>query len=369
MMSLIVKNYWILCFTSFFLLWGAFSAYADEPDYIRQSIRARGMGDAFTAVANDEMALYYNPAGLRSVTHNMYYLLGGSLTTNQDTASLGDDTISELADITGRKILIEQDLSALSITTSRWAYSIFQNFVLDATVHNPVVPFFEVKGFAQVGVLAGFALSYLDYKLDIGVGIKAINRSGIRETLHITDEAIIKAIDDNETSDLIDKFSSTNATALDVGGIYNIDSISNFHTKLAAVVKNIGGLDFGNAGNIPTTIDVGISSESELQGFDITLAADYADVTNAKGFAEDTFTLINLKMGAEIAYLKAYNGHHMLSFRVGRNGPYNTAGLTINLPWLIIIPKIDVAVWSQEIGDFAGDKEDKRISAQLSFIY
>ena len=33
---------------------------AVEPEFIRESIRARGMGNAFTAAANDEMLFFYN---------------------------------------------------------------------------------------------------------------------------------------------------------------------------------------------------------------------------------------------------------------------------------------------------------------------
>ena len=32
---------------------------AAEPAFVRESIRARGMGNAFTAAANDEMLLFY----------------------------------------------------------------------------------------------------------------------------------------------------------------------------------------------------------------------------------------------------------------------------------------------------------------------
>ena len=55
----------------FFTL-GATLVQAAEPSFLRESIRARGMGHAFTAVANDEMVLYYSPAGLRSVKYNIY---------------------------------------------------------------------------------------------------------------------------------------------------------------------------------------------------------------------------------------------------------------------------------------------------------
>ena len=49
---------------------------AAEPAFIRESIRARGMGNAFTAAANDEMLLFYNPAALRSVYYNIYQIAG-----------------------------------------------------------------------------------------------------------------------------------------------------------------------------------------------------------------------------------------------------------------------------------------------------
>ena len=55
-----------------FLTLGATLVQAAEPSFLRESIRARGMGHAFTAVANDEMVLYYNPAALRSVQYNPF---------------------------------------------------------------------------------------------------------------------------------------------------------------------------------------------------------------------------------------------------------------------------------------------------------
>ena len=46
-------------------------AHTSEPAFVREGLRARGMGNAFTAVANDEMLFFYNPAGLRSVNYNL----------------------------------------------------------------------------------------------------------------------------------------------------------------------------------------------------------------------------------------------------------------------------------------------------------
>ena len=58
-----------------FITLGTTLVQAAEPSIMRESIRARGMGHAFTAVANDEMVLYYNPAALRSVHYNPFEII------------------------------------------------------------------------------------------------------------------------------------------------------------------------------------------------------------------------------------------------------------------------------------------------------
>ena len=62
-------------------------AHASEPAFVRESLRARGMGNAFTAVANDEMLFFYNPAGLRSVIYNIYEIVGFNFTINENRLS------------------------------------------------------------------------------------------------------------------------------------------------------------------------------------------------------------------------------------------------------------------------------------------
>ena len=57
-----------------------------------------------------------------------------------------------------------------------------------------------------------------------------------------------------------------------LGIIYHFDSIQNMEPKVAFSIQNIGGLDFGDAGKIPMTMNMGLSTESELSGFDITLS-------------------------------------------------------------------------------------------------
>ena len=344
-------------------------AHASEPAFVRESLRARGMGNAFTAVANDEMLFFYNPAGLRSVIYNIYEIVGFNFTINENTLSMGNssNTNSTLGGLAGRKLYVESNVGLLSHVNSRFGWSLFQNTLIDIQVRNPVFPYLETRSFVQAGLAGGMAWSFLDYKLDVGLGAKLVQRAGIDTKFHVFDEAIIEITEENKYTKLANKFENKAAFAPDAGVIYHFDGVHNLYPKVAISLQNIGGLDFNNAGKVPMTMNLGISTESELGGFDIILAADYHDLIDGQKLVSsgNTITERNIKFGTEIGWNKLFNGHHLFSIRAGRNGPYNSAGWTMNLFGF----KIDVAKYAQEIGGFSGELMDQRTSLQVSTIF
>ena len=342
---------------------------AAEPAFIRESIRARGMGNAFTAAANDEMLLFYNPAALRSVYYNMYEVVGFNTTTNENTINLGksSSSFSTIGSLAGKKIYNEANLGLLSHVNSRFGWSFFSNGLVDIQVRNPIIPYLETKAYVQTGLAGGMAWSFLDYQLDLGLGVKLVQRSGIDTKLHIFDEAIIEFTEDTKTTKLQKKFVSKAAFAPDAGVIYHFDSYHNMEPKVALSLQNIGGLDFEGAGKVPMTMNIGVSTESEFNGFDLILAADYRDLADSQGMISkgNIMTERNIKIGVEFGWQKLFNGHHLISIRAGRNGPYNTVGWSLNLFGF----KVDFAKYSEEIGGYSGELEDKRTSLQVSLIF
>ena len=355
----------LLCF------WILFSPLlqAAEPAFIRESIRARGMGNAFTAAANDEMLLFYNPAALRSVYYNMYEVVGFNTTTNENTINLGKSSsgFSSIGSLAGKKIYNEVNLGLLSHVNSRFGWSFFSNGLLDIQVRNPIIPYLETKSYVQTGLAGGMAWSFLDFQLDLGLGVKLVQRSGIDTKLHIFDEAIIEFTEDQKTTKLQKKFVSKAAFAPDAGLIYHFDSYHNMEPKVAFSLQNIGGLDFEGAGKVPMTMNIGVSTESEFNGIDMILAADYRDLADSQEMVSkgNIMTGRNIKIGVEFGWQKLFNGHHLISFRAGRNGPYNSVGWSMNLFGF----KVDFAKYSEEIGGYAGELEDKRTSLQVSLIF
>ncbi len=342
---------------------------AAEPAFIRESIRARGMGNAFTAAANDEMLLFYNPAALRSVYYNMYEVVGFNTTTNENTINLGKSSsgFSTIGSLAGKKIYNEVNLGLLSHVNSRFGWSFFSNGQVDIQVRNPIIPYLETKAYVQTGLAGGMAWSFLDFQLDLGLGVKLVQRSGIDTKLHIFDEAIIEFTEDQKTTKLQKKFASKAAFAPDAGLIYHFDSYHNMEPKVAFSLQNIGGLDFEGAGKVPMTMNIGVSTESEFNGIDMILAADYRDLADSQEMISkgNIMTERNIKIGVEFGWQKLFNGHHLISIRAGRNGPYNSVGWSLNLFGF----KVDFAKYSEEIGGYAGELEDKRTSLQVSLIF
>ena len=327
------------------------------------------MGNAFTAAANDEMLLFYNPAALRSVYYNMYEVVGFNTTTNENTINLGKSSsgFSTIGSLAGKKIYNEVNLGLLSHVNSRFGWSFFSNGLVDIQVRNPIIPYLETKAYVQTGLAGGMAWSFLDFQLDLGLGVKLVQRSGIDTKLHIFDEAIIEFTEDQKTTKLQKKFASKAAFAPDVGVIYHFDSYHNMEPKVAFSLQNIGGLDFEGAGKVPMTMNIGVSTESEFNGFDMILAADYRDLADSQEMISkgNIMTERNIKIGVEFGWQKLFNGHHLISIRAGRNGPYNSVGWSMNLFGF----KVDFAKYSEEIGGYAGELEDKRTSLQVSLIF
>lgn len=364
-----------LCLSGVLLGVTALPTLGKEAAFVKESIRARGMGNAFTAAANDESVLFYNPAGLRSVSYNIFELASLNLASNvgsggiEGTIDADNVDADELNKITGKNIHFEAGLNLPSFVNSRFGWSLFGNTLVDLQVRNPVFPYLQGSAYVQGGIAGGVAFSLADYQLDVGVGAKIVQRVGIHDrTFRLSDEIVIAALnDDNDkVQDEVNAIGATKTSfAPDFGLTYHLEQLHNLSPKISLSIQNLTGLDFGNAGKVPMTVNTGIATESEFQGFDFLLAADYLDLLGAQELSDATFTQRNLKMGAEIGWEKLNNGHHLLSFRLGRNGPYNTWGLSLNL-WKL---KIDFAQYSEEVGSYAGEKEDKRWAFQAGLIF
>lgn len=339
-------------------------ASAEPIPLFYQGIRPMGMGGAFTAVADDENAMFYNPAGLNSIKgFGRVELLNplAELSTNtiefaQDLQDVADaDTDAEQAALAADfldKWLGEHVHARVSafpnVTFHNFGVGVLGQGAFDGEVHNPAGSnALRVRGGYDVAGLVSGALGFSPFgtMLRLGATGKFVRRELLDQSYTANDLVQQDGVDlDRDLRD-------GSGFGVDAGAILVLPLP--LSPAVGATVQNIGDLDLGDAGTLPQQINVGVALRPPTPFGALTLAADMVDVTKELGTDNDTAK--RLHAGAELKL-------PILSLRAGLNQGYFTAGTTIDLRVL----KLAYAYSIEEIGAFAGQDPDRRHVAQIS---
>ncbi|HSH68317.1 MAG TPA: hypothetical protein VK997_00265, partial [Deferrisomatales bacterium] len=157
---------------------------AELPSYF-EGVRPLGMGGAFTAVADDENALFYNPAGLDRVP-------AWGLGVVNPLVEVGEKGADVLKDVRDADLDNTSEVTALlreyNGEYAHYRAALFPHFVMrhfalgvlaqgtaNLQPHNLVAfPEAMIDSFASVGAHAGFGWGFWDGKLRVGIGGKYI---------------------------------------------------------------------------------------------------------------------------------------------------------------------------------------------------
>jgi hypothetical protein len=321
------------------------------------------MGGAFTAVADDENAIFYNPAGLNSIQgFQQVEILNPVAEFSQKTW----DFYSDLDDALDAPTQSERDQKTadvlnryigehLHMRTSVFPNVVFHNFgvgvlgqaVFDGEVHNPLgSSFLQVRGGYDLALLVSGAYGVFGQYLQIGVTGKVVRRS-LLDKVYTANEIVSQ----NGIS-LSDDLENGVGIGGDIGGILRLPVL--FTPAIGITVQNVGDIDLDKAGKVPQQLNAGIALKPPFPLGQLVLAADVVDVGRETGSDDDLYKRVH--MGAE------YTPFGMLSLRAGLNQGYPTFGATLDL-WLL---KIAGAYYVEEIGAFAGQRDDQRVVVQAS---
>ncbi len=156
----------IICLIAFSVSWGAFSKVATTgAQFLKISVgRASGMGDAFTALADDASASYFNPAGLAQIPRQ------AQLNHADWFADINHDYLVVVLPVT--------NFGTVAIN----ANALTMGDIERTTVDDPKTPAREDEG---TGLLIGasdlaFGVSYariITDKLSFGLTVKAIQQT------------------------------------------------------------------------------------------------------------------------------------------------------------------------------------------------
>ena len=332
------------------------------PNFYR-GVRPLGMGNAFTAISDDENALFYNPAGLAEISSWSVGLINPIVEVSESTIDLYNDSEDIDTDDSGQvaDLLREYVGEPQHARVSLLPYVGFPvaqcgvmigylgQATLDAEVRNPAWPEADTSYTVDHGPLVGVGGRIPSSNIRIGATVKYINRESLDEIYTATDIA-----DDNFEDQFEDDLEEGSDLALDVGVLYTLAFEWPVKTHIGLTVQNLPEMDFGAARDQQTQTNIGLALEKSFSKYKLLGALDYRDLTHAIG--EDDDIPKRLHMGLELQFPK------ILSVRAGLNQGYGTYGLTLDF-WIV---KLDLASYTEEVGAYAGQRDDRRYVGQLT---
>lgn len=337
-------------------------------------VRPEAMGGAFTAVADDRFALYYNPAGLARIKAFSMELLqatfGGSQSIQENISAVqekmgnlggseGDaagsslKTASAIIDtIKGRNHWVRLGLNP-NIVFPRIGVAVNFNSELNAALQEPAPTLMQISYENDFDIRAGYAHPFLGERLLLGATLAFRHRAAIGDTLGL--EYLDTALQGQEAlqKKLGEIIRIGQGIGVDTGLLFVADEAT--ETTFGLAIQNLGDLKFAKSSfvtelnaqppdSLRQSINVGVSITPKWRSFYYRGSLDLKDV-NLPGPASR-----KLGLGAEVGW----NNH--IRVQMGLSEGYLTAGLETRL-WLL---NLSYATFVSERATVPGQQAERR---------
>lgn len=351
--------------------------------YIYKSVRAMGMGGAFTAVGGTTDSVFYNPATLTNMPGFKLDILTPTIGIGSNVIDFINDMADafDVGDINGdgdtsddrlkyvNNVLAKYRGDNMHLNIYNWtgvgvhikkvavAVGGLASVRMDAVAHQG----FGSNGFLEVnadfiGGVAGGVGYQVNEDLSVGVGLKVLHR-----------EALIHNFTAREIADNQDRIGdyikddlrkSGAGVGIDAGVMFNLDKYVRYGNQLkpavGVVLQNIGDLNFKDAGKIPMTFNIGFSINPTIPKINrkVIFAFDYVDLFN--NYKEDKDIGKRIRVGGELNILNSRIASS--NIRAGLYQGYPTFGFDARL----FLTTLSYTTYAEEIGAYAGQLKDRR---------
>ncbi|MBI3609107.1 MAG: hypothetical protein HY204_00180 [Nitrospirae bacterium] len=341
------------------------TVWAGELPVFYKGLRPLGMGGAFTAVADDENAMFYNPAGLNGIKRFggvdilNPFVEAGKKTINffkdvQDVSNANTDSerTALAADLLekwlGKHLHLRTGLFP-NLTMHNLGIGVLGQGTFDGEVHSPLGNnTLVLRGGYDIALVASgaYGLTVMNNPLQIGVTGKVIQRR-LLDQVYTTRELV-----QQNGIDLGKDLMTGKGFGLDLGAIYSLPVF--LEPSFGIAIQNIADTRLGDAGKLEQQLNLGAAVHPPIGFGKLLVAFDIMDLTSQLGRDHDPAK--RLHAGIE------YRLPVILAVRAGLYQGYPSYGLTADF-W---IAKLAAVYYSEEVGAYAGQRPDRRYAAQLS---
>lgn len=341
------------------------SAWGDEIRPLYRSARAQAMGGAYVGLADDESAVFLNPAGLAGQQKTSFVLVNGDVEISQDS-------ISSFTDFKGA--LSKFDTSVLSKLMGKNLYGrvsydpifVMPNFSLAGIYDGQAALYSSNRALPQVlagyqvtnGLQSAIGVSLIQRKrprpgqndLRIGIAGKMLWRRGGYYLL--TPAQLLQA---STGTGFLSNIAGTYKSGFGAdAGLHYVQPLSKTMTfSLGAAYRDIGNTSFeGPASPIFSNLVVGGALKYKAGLLNVNLAYDHSHLTNASDWR--TRNHVGVEFG--VPFLTLYGGINQV---------YPTYGARMDLGFL----KATVLYYGTETGTVAYSAVDQRYMMNLTFQF
>lgn len=363
-----------------FLLLSIASNVQAEFSYLGRSAEGSLMGDAYTAVADDENTLFYNPAALSRHSGvslqfiNPDFELPDVLDKNVKQMKFGldgrfEDFPKTAEGITERVLGIPvffQVGGTPTVKMQHFAFSLFANNKTSMVLENAVYPNLNIDYRYDRGFIMGYSHNLKgNYKspsqFSIGASIKHVKRDGLKGRYDLFGTELLQII--NSASGYKEIRRSLGYTQGDGWG-FDVGAEQVFRMPGSLLVFGLSILDVGDTKfkkdnsayrdiqPQEMSVNLGTSYSMDFKIFDATFSADYSNIIDAR-----TPFASKIKLGSRLRL-------PLLSVYGGWNGGYVSYGVGFDLLFM----NLKVGFYGTEIGSAYKEKESERIVFALTLL-
>lgn len=355
--------------------------------YFGRSQEGLLMGDAYTAVADDENTMFYNPAALArhggvSLTFlNPSFTIPNVLKTEIGLSKFEtgvDDRFQNFpsapADVARRVIgepLYLQIGVNPTIKMEGFAFQLFANSKTDMILENAISPVLKVNYRYDKGFMLGYGWTLgkkfgkkskaSGNSVSLGAAVKSVSREGLNGRFDLFGTQLLEVLSNSDNYKALREalgYSKGSGFGLDLGMENNYYLDGNTRLGMGVSFLDVGGMRFKKNEGIAEiddqdmSVNIGTAWQQKVGFLDYTLAMDYHNAADPVGdFAS------KLHIGARLDM-------PVLDLYWGWNGGYGSFGLGLDAFFL----RLTVGFYGLEIGHKFKEKEAKRMVVQLKLL-
>jgi hypothetical protein len=306
------------------------------------------MGDAYTALADDEYTLFYNPAALgrhSGLTVNLVNPHFGITNALDEMDRFEDfpssDAVAISERIIGFPIFLQAGITP-GMKMGNLGFSLIANSTSSITLRNRTHPFLDVNYRYDRGFVAGYAYTWGQkgrgtrhngkYRIpsgittSIGASVKHIKREGIDNTFDLFGTQLLNTIRAGveDAADLKESLGYSKGSGWGVDlGMERVWSNGTSSIILAGSILDVGGTKFkktSGTDDVPEQdmwINAGVSWKQDFMLFDYSLSLDLHPLNEDMDFGRKLH--IGAKIGIPIFDFYGGIGSGYLSYGVGIN--------------------------------------------------